>query len=291
MPEDDNLEDNSVNENEIDKQYLYSIENNISTSVDITYEAFLQAIRNFIKLNHLFSFIVILLFIVFIISLNNNTIDTVKYSIFSLFYISIMIKIIYRIAGRVKIQYDFDEISKKHAKALSEAIDCIKSCVSVWQMNDIFSNQTKRTSAGADQSISRTKIEIIDKKPYFLNTNATCYFVKLKKEKLFILPDIIIIISKNGINAFNIKDLKITVSDINFVEDIAPNDTEILSYTWQFVNKNGTPDKRYKNNRQLPICHYGILNFQTDTGFNTDLCISNYSKALNFKQIIENMNN
>ena len=90
---------------------------------------------------------------------------------------------------------------------------------------------------------------------------------------------------------FNIKDLKITVSDINFVEDIAPNDTEILSYTWQFVNKNGTPDKRYKNNLQLPICHYGILSFQTDTGFNTDLCISNYSNAINFKQIIENMNN
>lgn len=202
-----------------------------------------------------------------------------------------MIKIIYRITGRVKTQYDFDEISKKHAKTLSEAIDCIKSCVSVWQMNDIFSNQTKRTNAGTDQSISRTKIEIVNKKPYFLNTNATCYFVKLKKEKLFILPDTIIIVSKNSINALNIKDLKITVSEIRAVEDIAPEDAEILSYTWQFVNKNGTPDKRYKNNRQLPICHYGILSFQTDTGFNTDLCISNYSNALNFKQIVKNMNN
>ena len=84
LQEDNNVENNSVNENEIDKQYLYSIENNISTSADIRYEAFLQAIRNFIKLNYLFSFIVILLFIVFIISLN-TTIDTVNIAYFHYF--------------------------------------------------------------------------------------------------------------------------------------------------------------------------------------------------------------
>lgn len=282
LPEDDN----SINE--IDKQYLYSIENDISTSVNITSDAFLQSIRNFIKLNRIFSLLIILLFIAFIISL--DTIYAVKYSLFLLFFISIIIKIIYRNIGRVKTKYDFDEIGEKHTKALSEAIDCLKNCISVWQMNDIFSNQTKRTNAGAAQSISRTKIKIVNKKPYFLNTNTACYLIKLKKEKLYILPDIIIIINKKVVNAFNIKDLKITVSDINFIEDIAPNDAEILSYTWQFVNNNGTPDKRYKNNRQLPICHYGVLSFQTDAGFNTKLCISNYSKVLNFKHIVENMN-
>ena len=28
---------------------------------------------------------------------------------------------------------------------------------------------------------------------------------------------------------------------------------------WLKVNKNGTPDKRYKDNRQIPVCEYGEI--------------------------------
>lgn len=50
--------------------------------------------------------------------------------------------------------------------------------------------------------------------------------------------------------AVNFDDLQIQVSPINFVEsEPVPKDAQVIGQTWQFVNKNGTPDKRYKNNR------------------------------------------
>ena len=33
-------------------------------------------------------------------------------------------------------------------------------------------------------------------------------------------------------------------------------------YTWQYANKSGGPDRRFNNNRQLPICLYGILSLK-----------------------------
>lgn len=33
----------------------------------------------------------------------------------------------------------------------------------------------------------------------------------------------------------------------------------LIGSTWQYVNKSGGPDRRFKNNRQLPIVEYGRL--------------------------------
>ena len=63
----------------------------------------------------------------------------------------------------------------------------------------------------------------------------------------------------------------------------------IEGYTWQYVNKNGSPDKRYSNNRQLPKCHYGTLNFKSPTGLDVILYISNLKNAQQFSTIVQKM--
>jgi hypothetical protein len=35
---------------------------------------------------------------------------------------------------------------------------------------------------------------------------------------------------------------------------------------WKYLNKNGSPDKRFNNNRQLPICLYSEYTLSSDTG-------------------------
>ena len=74
------------------------------------------------------------------------------------------------------------------------------------------------------------------------------------------------------------KDIEIKFSEQRFVEEEKlPKDAEVIDYTWKYVNKNGQPDKRYSNNRRLPICLYGKLNIcDCDETFNIELQISNY---------------
>ena len=65
-------------------------------------------------------------------------------------------------------------------------------------------------------------------------------------------------------------------------------DAQILD-TWQYVNKNGTADKRFKNNRQLPKCNYGSVEFKTDTGLDIILYISNIKNAQQFSTTVKVM--
>lgn len=54
---------------------------------------------------------------------------------------------------------------------------------------------------------------------------------------------------------------------MRYVEsESVPGDARIIDQTWQYVNKKGGPDKRFKNNRQLPICAYSQLNLSTSDG-------------------------
>jgi hypothetical protein len=45
-------------------------------------------------------------------------------------------------------------------------------------------------------------------------------------------------------------------------------DAERVGTTWRYVNKVGRPNRRYKNNPQLPIMQYGELSLTTQQGFN-----------------------
>jgi len=52
-----------------------------------------------------------------------------------------------------------------------------------------------------------------------------------------------------------------------FVEgESVPSDSQQVDSTWRYVNKKGGPDRRFSNNRQLPIMQYGVLAFSSASG-------------------------
>jgi hypothetical protein len=44
--------------------------------------------------------------------------------------------------------------------------------------------------------------------------------------------------------------------------------------TWRYVNKNGGPDRRFKDNRELPIALYEEVTFSSHTGLNEVVQVS-----------------
>lgn len=54
-----------------------------------------------------------------------------------------------------------------------------------------------------------------------------------------------------------------------------PADSKIIGQTWAKVNKNGTRDKRFKNNYQIPIVRYGHIRLTTRTGLNEEYELRN----------------
>ncbi len=58
-----------------------------------------------------------------------------------------------------------------------------------------------------------------------------------------------------------------------------PADAMVVDTTWRYVNKNGGPDRRFKDNRELPVVQYGRVALTASTGMNNMLSFSNAQAA------------
>ena len=59
----------------------------------------------------------------------------------------------------------------------------------------------------------------------------------------------------------------------------APRDAVVVGQTWKHPNKNGGPDRRFANNRQLPICLYESIYLRSPNGLNELLQVSSRGHA------------
>lgn len=61
-----------------------------------------------------------------------------------------------------------------------------------------------------------------------------------------------------------------------FIEtEPVPPDTKEVGKTWVKVNKDGSPDRRFSNNYQIPVVEYGELTFRSKTGLQERYLFSN----------------
>ena len=204
----------------------------------------------------------------------------------------IALKIFARTYGRVNVEYSFDEqqeyIYRRHVQAWMALANSGK----VWQIiTEQFGGNVKK-NAGADRIVGRVPCTITKGAPRFINTNADIVEIKLNnKEKMYVFPDKIFLIRGKKVAAISNKDVKINFSTKQFVEsDPVPGDAKVVDYTWQYTNKDGTPDNRFKNNRQLPRCLYGDITITSATGLNVELQISNIDNVRKFVELYTSEN-
>ncbi|HCU56202.1 MAG TPA: hypothetical protein DIC18_02570 [Clostridiales bacterium] len=124
--------------------------------------------------------------------------------------------------------------------------------------------------------------------PFYIKSNVDCIHIKLAEgQQLLILPDRALLIRKRKVISLDYSELEISLSSFKFVEvGTLPNDAQVLTHVWQYANKNGEPDKRYNNNRHLPVCLYANLIIKNSTGFYIELIISNNRKAKDFSDLM-----
>jgi len=61
-----------------------------------------------------------------------------------------------------------------------------------------------------------------------------------------------------------------------------PEDAEVAGHTWLYTREDGSPDRRYKPNPQLPVVLYGLLRLTGPSGLDISLQVSNRTAAATF---------
>ena len=201
--------------------------------------------------------------------------------------IGIILKILVHRSGKVDLTYDLDpEKTEEHYRRVS-AWEILQEGKKEWQILSEQHNSNTKVNAGASRSIKREKCTITKKTPFYLKTNVDVIQIKLKKETLLVMPDRFFIVRGSKVGFENYDDIYIETSSTQFVEsESVPRDAQVVGHTWQYVNKNGTRDRRYSNNRQFPICLYGVVTIHSSSGINVELHVSNIQKSRDFAKLL-----
>jgi len=73
--------------------------------------------------------------------------------------------------------------------------------------------------------------------------------------------------SKTAFSVIDFHDVNPTTIQVKFHEvEGVPSDSKTVGQTWAKTNKDGSRDKRFAGNYQIPIAQYGELTLKSETG-------------------------
>ena len=182
------------------------------------------------------------------------------------------------------VQLDFafeDNLLSGYTNVL-ESFKKLCSSNKIWDVTSAYDQNRVITRSAASIVVSKKEVRLDLKEIPDIKANfKPLYFQNGNGADIYFYPNFIIVYSsKEKFAIIGINELQLTLTTTRFVETgTVPTDSKIIDRTWAKVNKNGTPDKRFKDNYEIPIVRYGNIALQTSTGLNEEYEFSNYEFA------------
>ena len=181
------------------------------------------------------------------------------------------------------LHYRLDPNAEKIFEVIAGAGLKMGQSARLWHLTQKAKVLDHKYHAGASSSVSRSNSSVSSRLPPFVACNVSPVAISFTKTTLYFLPDRIFVYQGSSVGAVSYSELKTSVEQIKFIEDESPpSDATVVGHTWRFVNKKGGPDKRFQNNRQLPVCLYSELDLQSESGLHETLQLSKTGLAESF---------
>jgi DNA polymerase III epsilon subunit-like protein len=145
----------------------------------------------------------------------------------------------------------------------------------VLQEGAVTTTHQFKTNSGASHVIKRVAVAATTAGPKQLSTNIAVPSLTAGSAALYFLPDRILVREGKHFSDVSYSQLGVRSGQTQFIESNSlPGDATQVGQTWQYVNVKGGPDRRYKNNRILPIMLYGTADFTSTQGLQWQLQVS-----------------
>ena len=183
------------------------------------------------------------------------------------------------------LAYEFeDRDSEIFFSQLSESIKQLSSSQKVWRLKSQISTDDWKRNAGSRSVVVRQISKVGKTSPHLLEVNLSVWGIDTGEIKIYLLPDVAFVLQRGVYTAISYKDIRLDFSQFEYVEqELLCRDSTIIGHTWKYVRRDGEADKRFKNNRRLPIVRYGIIDFKSSK-LAVYLITSNFDIGLIFKK-------
>lgn len=186
------------------------------------------------------------------------------------------------------LYYELEGDAETAYSSLAEGFDALNGCAAKWHIEAggaVKNLTTWKRNAGASHLVRRKPTTLAYKLPGVVKSNLTPPALHVGRQILFFMPDIVLVQDGGRVGAVNYADLNLRWQDSRFIEaERVPSDASIIGHTWQHPNKSGGPDRRFKDNRQIPICLYETMHLSSATGLNELVEFSRTGVVAGFEQ-------
>ena len=179
----------------------------------------------------------------------------------------------------VKLDIDFEPEIKQKYNRMVDAFKKLTTCHKIWDITGSHFQDRVAARSSASTIVNKRNVTFeLKSLPDVKSDFEVLYFQNANGADLFFYPSFIIMYSTRSTFAIvGLDEINLQHSYVRFTETgTVPRDSKVIDRTWAKVNKNGTPDKRFKGNYQIPIVRYGEILLQTNTGLNEEYEFSNY---------------
>lgn len=167
----------------------------------------------------------------------------------------------------------FYDVEDEHARWFTELVEVFEELAMMsdaWRVNAsgrVQSTYQYKVNSGASEIVKRVDARRSLKGPKILETNIAVPSFESGRQGLHFLPDRLLIRDGKRFSDVDYAALTSGCSPQRFIESKRkPRDSQQVDTTWQYVNVKGGPDKRFKNNRKLPVMLYGELDLSAPGG-------------------------
>lgn len=165
----------------------------------------------------------------------------------------------------VVVDYDLERTAADSYEAVLDAVDGLEDAEGLWHVPP----EDRLRDRPASKPVRRDAIRPAVGTPRVLRTNLDAPLLTLGRRRLFFFPDRLLVFDGDRVTAVPYGDLVVEIATTECVdEQRVPRDAQVVGHTWRHVDLNGKPDRRFKDNPQLPVALYETIHFRSGTGLN-----------------------
>lgn len=194
-------------------------------------------------------------------------------------------------ASRDVLVYNLEGIALERFEAFVAAFDTYFQAKRSWLYETSTPNFDWKRHAGASHFIKRSLATVTSVEDRRLRTNISVPRLVAGRHRIYFLPDLVVVREPSGVlRAIDYTNLDIDYGASRFIEEEGvPADARVVDQTWRFVRRDGGPDRRFNNNRQIPICLYHQTIFLTAGGASRTLVQSRLADGAAFRTHFKRM--
>ncbi len=185
----------------------------------------------------------------------------------------------------IDAQFALDDATRTAFERLTDAFVVVMGCERIWDVTSTKEEDRYRTRSAASTAIERRPVQFsIIEQDEILETSAK--ILRLQNANgadLNVYPGFILMQRGPNLALVDLRDITLEFSRTRFIEaEKVPSDSTVVDQAWFKSNKDGSRDKRFAGNYQIPVAQYAELHLASPSGLREAYMFSSVEKSRQF---------